>query len=68
MSDQEYQSLSREDLEALAGEALPEKAAMSLINANVAVPVNVAAALNVLSDGATAAAIAEQTGDITQGI
>ncbi len=68
MSDQEYRSLSREELEALAGEELPEKAAMSLINANVAVPVNVAAALNVLSDGATAAAIAEQTGDITQGI
>jgi hypothetical protein len=63
---QEYRSLSREELEAIAGEELPERAAMSLINANVAAPVNVAAALNVLSDNSVAIANAEQTADITQ--
>jgi ParB-like chromosome segregation protein Spo0J len=65
---QEYHKLNRADLEKLAGEALPEKAAMSLVNANLAIPINVALAANVLSDGATAAAFAEQMGDIDQGI
>jgi hypothetical protein len=63
---QEYRSLTREELEAIAGEQLPERAAMSLINANVAAPVNVAAALNVLSDNSTAYANAEQTATIDQ--
>jgi hypothetical protein len=63
---QEYRALTREEIEAIAGEELPERAAMSLINANVAAPVNVAAALNVLSDNSTAIANAEQTADITQ--
>jgi hypothetical protein len=62
----EYRKLSREELDQLAGEALPEKAAMSLINANVAAPVNAALALNVLSDDSVAYANAEQTADITQ--
>jgi predicted peroxiredoxin len=62
----EYQKLSREDLEKLAGEPLPERAAMSLINANVAAPINAAVALNVLSDGSTAYANAEQTANIDQ--
>jgi hypothetical protein len=65
MSD-EYRSLTREELDQLAGEALPEKAAMSLINANVAAPVNAAVALNVLSDDSTAYANAEQTATIDQ--
>ena len=64
----EYKSLSREELEALAGEPLPERAAMSLINANVAAPINAAVALNVLSDSSVAYANAQQTGDITQTI
>jgi hypothetical protein len=63
---QEYRQLSHEELNALAGEELPERAAMSLINANVAAPVNAAVALNALSDGSTAYANAEQTADITQ--
>jgi len=62
----EYQKLTREDLDRLAGEALPEKAAMSLINANVAAPVNAAVALNALSDGSTAHASATQDAPITQ--
>ena len=63
---EEYRQLSREELNALAGEELPERAAMSLINANVAAPVNLAAALNVASDNSIAYANAQQNVDITQ--
>jgi hypothetical protein len=56
----EYKPLTREELDALAGEALPERAAMSLINANVAAPVNAAIAANILSDNSIAYANAEQ--------
>ena len=63
---EEYRKLSREELNALAGEELPERAAMSLINANVAAPVNAAVALNALSDNSAAIANAEQTANITQ--
>ncbi len=66
MGEHEYKSLTREELNALAGEELPERAAMSLINANVAAPINLAAALNVASDNSIAYANAQQTGDITQ--
>jgi hypothetical protein len=62
----EYRALTREELDNLAGEALPERAAMSLINANVAAPVNLAAALNVASDDSVAYANAQQTGGIQQ--
>jgi predicted peroxiredoxin len=65
MSD-EYKALTREELNALAGEELPERAAMSLINANVAAPVNAAVALNALSDGSVAYANATQDAPITQ--
>ena len=63
---EDYRKLSREELDQLAGEALPERAAMSLINANVAAPVNLALAANVLSDGSVAIANAEQVADIDQ--
>ena len=63
---EKYKRLTREELEAIAGEPLPERAAMSLINANVAAPINAALALNVLSDNSVAYASAQQTGDITQ--
>ncbi len=63
---EEYKKLTREDLEQLAGEPLPERAVMSLINANLAIPINAALALNVASDGSIAGAIAQQTGNITQ--
>jgi len=62
----EYKALTREELNALAGEELPERAAMSLINANVAAPINLAAALNVASDNSIAYANAQQNVDITQ--
>ena len=66
MADQDYRPLTREELNTLAGEELPERAAMSLINANIAAPVNAAVALNVLSDGSVAYANAEPDVDITQ--
>jgi hypothetical protein len=65
MSD--YKPMTREELNELAGEELPERAAMSLINANIAAPVNAAVAANVLSDGSVAYANAEQVANITQG-
>jgi hypothetical protein len=63
----EYRQLTRDELEAIAGEALPERAAMSLVNANLAIPVNAAVAANVLSDGAVAYADATQHTPINQG-
>jgi hypothetical protein len=62
----QYRPLTREELSDLAGEELPERAAMSLVNANVAIPINAAIAANVLSDGATAAALATQQTPIDQ--
>ena len=61
---QEYRKLTREELDEIAGEPLPERAAMSLINANLAAPVNAAVAANVLSDNSLAYANAEQNVDI----
>jgi hypothetical protein len=58
--------LAREELEAQAAEQLPDREQMSLINANVAAPVNAAVALNALSDGSAAIATATQTADIVQ--
>src|SRR4051812_25161913 len=69
MADKEIQDsrpLTRDELDRLAGEELPERAAMSLINANVAAPVNLALALNVASDNSVAYANATQTATITQ--
>jgi hypothetical protein len=60
--------LSRAEVEARAVSALPDREAMSLVNANLAVPINLAAALNVLSDGSAAGALANQQTPIVQGI
>ncbi|HWG56836.1 MAG TPA: hypothetical protein VNT58_09980 [Gaiellaceae bacterium] len=65
MSDQ-YRKLTREELDELSGEPLPERAAMALVNANLAIPVNAAVAANVLSDGAIAYADATQQTPIDQ--
>ena len=62
----DYRKLTREELDELAGEPLPERAAMSLINANLAAPVNAAVAANVLSDNSVAYANATQDVDIDQ--
>jgi hypothetical protein len=67
MTDQpENQGLTREELEQQDGEELPDREAMSLINANIAVPVNAAVAANVLSDHSTAYANAIQDAKIDQ--
>jgi len=62
----EEQELTAEELEAQGGEELPDREAMSLINANVAAPVNAAVAANILSDNSTATATATQDVDIDQ--
>ena len=66
MDDHDYRPLSREELDQLAGEPLPERAAMSLINANLAAPINAAVAANVASDNSIAYANATQDVTITQ--
>lgn len=60
-------ALTPEELDEQNAAELPDREAMSLVNANVAVPVNLAAGLNVLSDGSTADAGATQDTPITQG-
>ena len=65
-TQEQYHRLSRDELEKLAGEQLPERAAMSLVNANLAIPINAAIAANVLSDNAIAYANAAQTTPIDQ--
>jgi len=57
---------NRADMEQQQMSELPDREAMSLINANVAAPINAALALNVLSDGSVAYASATQTAPITQ--
>lgn len=58
--------VSDEELAQQDAEVLPDREQMSLINANAALPVNAAVALNALSDGSTAIAEASQTTPITQ--
>jgi hypothetical protein len=65
--DAKAEGLTEAELEAEAGEELPDREQMSLVNANIAVPVNAAVAANVLSDGSIAYADATQDTPITQG-
>jgi hypothetical protein len=60
------EELSQEELEGQVGENLPDREAMSLVDANVAAPVNAAVAANVLADGSEATADATQDADIDQ--
>jgi hypothetical protein len=59
--------LTNEELEEQESEELPDREQMSLVNANIAAPVNAAVALNALSDNSTAIANATQSADIHQG-
>jgi len=63
----ESREIPKDKLEAQASQ-LPNREAMSLVNANVFAPINIAAALNVLSDGASAGALANQYAPGQQGI
>jgi rubredoxin len=58
--------LVAQEVESQQGAALPNREAMSLVNANVAAPINAALALNVLSDGSIAVATATQYAPIDQ--
>jgi hypothetical protein len=55
------------ELDEQSAEELPDREQMSLVNANIAVPVNAAVAANVLSDGSIAYADAQQDTPIIQG-
>jgi hypothetical protein len=63
----EKRMVSRAEMEARAVD-LPDREAMSLISANVAAPINLALAANVLSDNSSATAIAQQYAPINQSI
>ena len=68
---EELQSKPPEDLEDPEMQEvadLPDREAMSLVNANLAVPINAALAANILSDHAAAGAGAVQQDPIGQGI
>jgi hypothetical protein len=65
-TEQDQIDLTDSEIEQESGEELPDREAMSLINANLAIPVNAAVAANVLSDGSTAAANAVQAPNIDQ--
>ncbi|MDQ2785238.1 MAG: hypothetical protein M3Y58_09585 [Chloroflexota bacterium] len=66
MTEKEKKELTADEIENQGGEPLPDREEMSLINANLAVPVNAAVAANVLSDGSTAEANALQQTPINQ--
>ena len=60
--------LSNAEIANQQGSDLPDREAMSLVNANLAAPINAAVALNALSDNSAALANAQQTAPITQSI
>ena len=64
----EKRELEPFDLESHAITELPDREALSLVNANVAAPINAALALNVASDHSVAYANAQQYTPIIQGI
>jgi len=66
MAQEPNRELTPEELEQEEVAELPDREAMSLINANLAAPVNAAVAANVLSDDSIAYANAEQNVTIDQ--
>jgi hypothetical protein len=66
MADEKKRELTAEEIAQQDGEELPDREEMSLINANVAAPINAAVAANVLSDNSTATANATQYAPIDQ--
>ncbi|MBV9280625.1 MAG: hypothetical protein JOZ41_11125 [Chloroflexi bacterium] len=65
MTEQKH-DVSVEELEAEAVADLPDREEMSLVNANLALPINAGVAANVLSDGSVAYADATQATPIGQ--
>ena len=66
--DLERRGVRAEDLAAEQVTALPVREELSLVNANLALPINAALSANVLSDNALAASNAQQTTPINQGM
>jgi hypothetical protein len=66
MTQKPERELTPDEVEEEAAAELPDREAMSLLNLNLAAPVNAAVAANVLSDGSVAYANAEQTAIIDQ--
>jgi len=63
----EQPELTDQEMDEQQAQELPDRENTSLINANIAIPVNAAIAANVLSDGSVAYADALQDDPITQG-
>ena len=62
----EARELGPEELARQEGKELPDREAMSLVNANIAIPIDAAIAANVLSDESIAYADAEQDAEVGQ--
>jgi hypothetical protein len=62
----EKKPLSQEELQQESGQELPDRHTMSLLNANLAAPLNAAVAANALSDGSIASASGDQATQIGQ--
>ena len=65
--DKRKPSLSAEQVEAQRVSELPAREVLSLVNANLALPINAALSANVLSDGAVAYSNAQQVAPVDQG-
>jgi hypothetical protein len=65
--DEKPTSAQSDEVQEQDAAELPDREEMSLVNANVAIPVNAAIAANVLSDGSVAYADATQQTPIDQG-
>jgi len=61
-----HHDFTQAELEAQSAEELADREAMSLVNLNLAAPINAAVAANVLSDNSIAYANAQQDVVITQ--
>jgi len=61
-----HEIFNRADLEQQQMTELPDREAMSLVNANIAAPINLALAANIASDGSVAIANAQQIAPIGQ--
>ena len=62
----ENQPFSEVEVAEAAGKELPDREEMSLLDANVAIPINAAVAANVLSNDSGAFAVSDQNADIDQ--
>jgi hypothetical protein len=65
--DERKRTLGVEQLGAQRVSELPAREVLSLVNANLALPINAALSANVLSDGAVAYSNAQQVAPVDQG-